>query len=199
MVLGLSAGFSPGPLFALVLSHTLRYGVREGIKIAAAPLLTDLPIILVSTFVLTRLARSGAVLGAVSIAGGLFLTHMAADTFRTRKQDPAGETAAPQSLMKGVMVNALSPHPYLFWLTVGAPTIVKAWPRDRLSAVAFVVGFLGCLVGSKVVLAVLAGRSRRLLEGKPFGYVTRGLGLLIFLYAILLVKDGLVLLGWLPG
>ena len=57
VVMGLSAGFSPGPLLALVLSHTVRYGVREGVKIALAPLLTDLPIILVSMLVLTKLSN----------------------------------------------------------------------------------------------------------------------------------------------
>ncbi|MDH3383440.1 MAG: LysE family translocator, partial [Deltaproteobacteria bacterium] len=56
IVLGLSAGFSPGPLLAMVLSQTIRHGAREGIKIAAAPLLTDLPIILVSTFLLAKLS-----------------------------------------------------------------------------------------------------------------------------------------------
>jgi threonine/homoserine/homoserine lactone efflux protein len=32
----------------------------------------------------------------------------------------------PKSLTKGILANALSPHPYLFWLSVGAPTMSKA-------------------------------------------------------------------------
>jgi len=64
VTLGLSAGFSPGPLLALVVSQTLQYGTMEGIKVAIAPLLTDCPIILVSLFVLARVANSPAVLGA---------------------------------------------------------------------------------------------------------------------------------------
>jgi len=46
LMLGLTAGVAPGPLLTLVVSQTLRYGVREGIKIAIAPIFTDLPIIL---------------------------------------------------------------------------------------------------------------------------------------------------------
>ena len=53
LVYGLSAGFSPGPLMALVISQTLKHGIREGAKVAMAPLITDLPIILVSLLVLT--------------------------------------------------------------------------------------------------------------------------------------------------
>jgi hypothetical protein len=88
IVLGLSAGISPGPLLALVLSHTIRHGVREGFRVAAAPLLTDLPIILVSTLVLSKVAAYGSLLGAVSLAGAAFLVYMSYETFRARRQEP---------------------------------------------------------------------------------------------------------------
>ncbi len=196
IVLGLSAGFSPGPLLALVLSHTVRHGVREGIRVAAAPLLTDLPIILVSTLVLSRIAGYGSLLGAVSLAGAVFLVYMAFETARARRPDPSAPDAEPQSLTRGAMVNALSPHPYLFWLTVGAPMILKGWETTPAAAVLFVIGFTGCLVGSKVLVAVLAGRSARLLSGRGYGYLMRALGFLLLLFAVLLLLDGLRLLGW---
>jgi len=62
-VYGLSAGFLPGPLLALVVSQTLRYGTREGAKAAMAPLITDLPIILVSVLVMRSLSESRTALG----------------------------------------------------------------------------------------------------------------------------------------
>ena len=48
---GLSAGFSPGPLMTLVISQTLQHNAREGALVAASPLVTDAPIILISFFV----------------------------------------------------------------------------------------------------------------------------------------------------
>ena len=39
MLLGFSAGLSPGPMLTLVLAQTLRHGSREGCKIALTPLL----------------------------------------------------------------------------------------------------------------------------------------------------------------
>jgi threonine/homoserine/homoserine lactone efflux protein len=195
VVLGLSAGFSPGPLLAMVLSQTIRHGAREGIKIAAAPLLTDLPIILVSTFLLAKLSGAGALLGGISILGGFFLLHMARETFRAKMQDPAAAVADPQSLRKGAMVNALSPYPYLFWLTVGAPTLLKGWKTGPSAAAAFVCGFYVCLVGSKVLLAVLAGRSKHLLGARTYSVLMRALAMLLVLFAVLLFRDGLGLLG----
>ena len=135
-------------------------------------------------------------LGAVSLAGAAVLAHMAYGTFRAKRQEAASAAAEPQSLMKGALVNLLSPHPYLFWLTIGAPMILKGWKVGPAAAVLFVAGFTGCLVGSKVALAVLAGRSSHLLDGKRYEYVMRALGLLLLLFAGFLLRDGLRLLGW---
>ncbi len=195
LVLGLSAALSPGPLLALVIAQTLSHGWPEGAKVALAPLVTDFPIILVATLVLARLANSDPVLGVVSLLGGAFVLYLAYESFRTTSLDTAIRGAAPQSLRKGVLVNALSPHPYLFWLAVGAPTILRAADESLAAAVAFVLAFLGCLVGAKIVLAVLVGRSRRWVTGRAYGLVMRGLAALLVVFALYLVRDGLALLG----
>ncbi len=195
VVLGLSAGFSPGPLLALVISQTLQHGIREGVKVSVAPLITDIPIILLSLFVLMRLADYRSLLGVVSLIGGGVVLNLAWGSIRTKRFAITLHGTKPQSLGKGVLVNVLSPHPYLFWLTVGAPTIVKGWSEAPFLAVLFVAGFLGCLVGAKVLLAVLAGRSRHLLSDSIYGNLMRVLGVLLLIFAFLLIKDGLALLG----
>jgi len=43
IVFGLSGGLTPGPLFTLVVSETLKHGVKEGIKVSVVPLFSDLP------------------------------------------------------------------------------------------------------------------------------------------------------------
>jgi threonine/homoserine/homoserine lactone efflux protein len=194
VVLGLSAGFSPGPLLALVLAHTLRHGTKEGVKVAVAPLLTDLPIILLSLFTLTRFAQYPVVFGAVSLVGGLFVLHLAGESLRTRGLAVALPAAEPQSLRTGTLVNLLSPHPWLFWLTVGAPTTLRAWAEGPSAALLFVAGFMGCLVGAKLFLAVLAGRSRHLLNDRTYGLIMRLLGLMLLVFAFLMMRDGVRLL-----
>jgi threonine/homoserine/homoserine lactone efflux protein len=85
----------------------------------------------------------------------------------------------------------LSPHPWLFWLTVGAAMLAKAIAQTWLSAVAFLVGFYLLLVGSKVGIAVVAGRSRDLLAGRPYRITMRVLAVLLVFFAVLLVREGL--------
>ncbi|HEY5996678.1 MAG TPA: LysE family transporter, partial [Candidatus Deferrimicrobiaceae bacterium] len=87
-----------------------------------------------------------------------------------------------------------NPHPYLFWVTVGAPMILKGWAKDPAFALAFVLGLYVCLVSSQMVLAVVAARSRSLLDGKGYLLMMRVLGVLLALFAVLLLKDGMTLL-----
>ena len=52
----------------------------------------------------------------------------------------------PQSLRKGVMVNFLNPHPYMFWLSIGAPLILRAFRIHVFYVVLFVSTFYILLV-----------------------------------------------------
>lgn len=195
LMFGLSAGFSPGPLMTLIISQTLTYGVKEGLKVSLAPLITDLPVILLSILVLSRLSDSRTVLGIISLLGGLFVLKLAYANFRIKP--PANETCgqAPKSLLKGTLVNFLSPNPYLFWLTVGTPLLFKAWDTTAAAAVLFLGAFYLCLIGGKVTIALAAGKSRQFLTGRPFKFFMAFLGVLLAVFAITLLRDGLNMLG----
>ena len=191
----MSAGLAPGPLLAFVISQTLKYNVKEGLKVALAPLITDLPIILITLFLLTKLSNFKMVLGVISFLGGAFILYLSYETIQTKPLQVAYQDAKPQSLKKGAMVNALNPYPYLFWFSVGAPTMLKAQAASSLGAAAFVTSFYLCLVGSKIFLALVVGKSRTFLDGRVYVYTMRALGMLLFLFALLLFRDGLRLIG----
>jgi threonine/homoserine/homoserine lactone efflux protein len=194
MALGLQAGFSPGPLLTLVISQTLKHGPKEGVKVAFAPIITDFPILLVSTYLLIRLSDYKMILGVVSILGALFLVYLAYGSIKTRGVEVNMGQEVPYSFIKGAVVNALSPNPYLFWITIGAPIIIKGFAESYIAPLLFVGSFLGSLVGSKCVLAVIAGKSRHFLTGRAYLYIMRALGIVLLAFAFVLFKDGLRLL-----
>ena len=101
----------------------------------------------------------------------------------------------PKSLQKGILVNVLSPHPYLFWFSVGGPTTLKAMGQSLPAAAAFVLSFYLLLVGSKMVLAFLVFRSRTFLLGNKYIFTMRLLGGILIILAGFLFQDGLHLLG----
>jgi threonine/homoserine/homoserine lactone efflux protein len=194
VALGLYSGFSPGPLLALVISQTIKHGPKEGAKVAVAPLMTDFPILLVSTLLLIRLSDHKAILGIVSILGALFLVYLAYASIKTRGVEVNIDQEVPYSFIKGAIVNALSPNPYVFWITIGAPTIIKGLAESYIAPVLFVGSFLGSLVGSKVLVAVIVGKSKHFLTGRAYLCITRALGIVLLAYAFVLFKDGLRLL-----
>jgi threonine/homoserine/homoserine lactone efflux protein len=195
ILFGLYAGFSPGPLLALVVSETLRHGARGGIRVALAPLITDFPIIALSLLLLAQLARFQVVLGIISLVGGMVVLKLGWESLRTRGINVDVREVRPQSLRRGIVVNFLNPSPYLFWISVGGPIMIRAAQDSYWWAAAFLIGFYPMLVGSKMILALVVGRSRDFLTGRIYIYIMRALGLVLFAFAIVLFKDGLHLMG----
>jgi len=197
--MGLYAGFAPGPLLTLVVAETLRAGVRAGIAAALAPLLTDAPIIMLSLWGLSRISNSDGVLGAISIVGAIAVFYYGVNGIRSGVDTTDSRAAATGSLLRGIVVNAMSPHPYLFWGTVGAPIMLRSHQQLGLSGpLVFLVCFFALLVGGKVVVAILTSASKRYLGTKGHIIVMRGSGLLLCGFALLLLRDGVRLLGVMP-
>ncbi|MCE5313111.1 MAG: LysE family transporter [Nitrospiraceae bacterium] len=193
-VIGLSSGFTPGPLLALVISETLKHGTKSGIKVAIAPILTDLPIILGTMFVLSKLSESDTILGLISICGSIFLLYMAYECFNAKSINTDATGTKERSLTKGMLANVLNPSPYIFWLSVGAPTMTKAMNHSIGSLSAFIISFYLFLVGSKIMIAVLLGRSKSFFSGKAYAYTMRLLAIILCALSAMLFYDGLKLL-----
>ena len=187
ILLGLSGGLSPGPLLTLVASETVRHGARAGVGVALAPLLTDLPIILAAVLLLRPLTDQTAPLALIHLSGGLYLAWLGLQGLRFRGAE-LEPTDPATSLQRGVIANFLNPSPYLFWLAVGAPTVLAAWREGWLAAAAFVIAFYALLVGSKVLLAMALGRARHVLRSGGYILLMRGLGLVLLAYSLLFLR-----------
>lgn len=197
--LGLSAGFAPGPLSTLVITETLRHDIKSGVKVALAPLITDIPIILLTLFFLAKLHEFNYILGLISIAGGVFILTMGYESIRTKGLDLDSRISQTNSLSKGILANALNPHPYLFWLTVGAPTIFAAMEINIIALLVFLISFYFFLLGSKMMLAVLTGKSKSFLRGKAYIYIMRFLGLALGALGVALFYNGLKYMAMIKG
>ena len=190
MVLGLSAGLSPGPMLTLVISQTLRHGIREGVKVALAPLLTDTPIVLACLLFLSVFSDMRPALGVISMFGGFYLFYLGLNSIRFKTVD-LQEDVDPKSLKKGLMVNFLNPSPYMFWVSIGGPLVIKTSSTSLVAAAAFVIPFYLLLVGSKIVVAIVSGRSRNLLKSRHYTIILRILGLVLTGFGVMFLKDGL--------
>ena len=191
ILLGLSAGFAPGPLLAFVIAESLRHGATAGVRASLAPLVTDIPIVVAAMFLLSRISHSQAVLGGLSLIGGLFVLFLGWEHIRSQGLDAGTDQPPDRSLRKAAAINVLSPHPYIFWLTVGGPITWRALEHGILPASLFVGSFYVFLLGSKITVAVVVGRSRTFLSGRVTLLAMRALGFLLCLLGLVLLRDGI--------
>jgi len=195
IIIGLAAGFSPGPLIALVVSETLRNGKKEGIEVAISPLISELPIILFALLILSKTAENFFFLGAISLLGALFLIHLGLSNIRADVKEFGSHTGKDNALLKGITTNLLNPNSYLFWLTIGGPKILEILQAEPSMAIFFVLGFYTMLVGSKTAIAIVVDRSKTLIKGKYYAHITRVLGIVLIVFALIFVRDALAFLG----
>ncbi|KPJ62065.1 MAG: hypothetical protein AMJ42_00245 [Deltaproteobacteria bacterium DG_8] len=195
IIFGLSAGISPGPLLILVISETLQYNMKEGIKVACAPLITDMPIVLATTIIFSRLSHFESIVGLISLCGALFIGYLGYESITAKGIEITTQVEESQSLKRGIITNFLNPHPYLFWCAVGAPTVIKALAFNLLSVLLFIVGFYVCIVGSKIIVAAMVERSHFFMKSTIYIYMVRFLGLLLLIFSVLFLIDGLTFLG----
>ncbi len=195
VLFGVVAGFMPSPLTTLVIMETLRHNKRQGAIVAVAPIITDVPIILVSLFVLAGLSEFNAALGAISLIGALFLSRLAFNTFTAKGVELDLQDIRPDSLKKGIITNFLNPNPYLFWATVGGPIILKAYGVSWFAVAGFFGAFFFFLVVIKMLLAVIVEHCKAFMTSRTYVYILRGMGIMLLAFAALFFRDGFRLLG----
>ena len=195
-IFGLSTGFAPGPLLTLVISETLRHDKQAGIKIAIAPLITGTPIVILVLFLFTQIDHVDALVGGIAMLGGGFVFYLGLTSLRIKPVELELATVQGNSLIKGVVTNFLNPAPYLFWVGVGAPVLLRAYDDNPWYAVLFMTIFYGLMVSSKILLAVLTAQSRSFLSGSIYINIMRLLGATMCLLAFSLIYDGMGLMGF---
>jgi len=185
-ILRLNSGNIPGTF-----TETLKHNKKEGIKIAIAPLITDLPIIIVTYFIFSKLSQFNILLSLISFLGGIFFAYLGYETIKTKGLYYEAQQLKAESLKKGITANILNPHPYVFWLTVGIPTAFKAYEINLITVILYFFLFYVLLIGSKIGVALLVEKSKTFLTNKAYRLTMKILGTALFIFAALFIYDGI--------
>jgi threonine/homoserine/homoserine lactone efflux protein len=190
--LGLSAGISPGPLLTLVITRALAGGFWAGLRVALSPLITDAPIILLSLLLFSALPPLFE--QVVTVVGGLFLLYLGVDALRHARNarladGAAAPPAASKDVWQGALVNFFSPHPWLFWVSVGAPALTQAWQSSPWAALGFLAGFYVLLVGGKILVALAVAGGRSYLTDASYRGLLLLTGFLLCCFGVLLLRN----------
>lgn len=188
LFLGITAGLSPGPLMALMISETVKGGRIRGIKVSLAPLFTDIPLILVIIFILKHIKNIHFLLGIISLIGSLLLFYFGYKDLKTDKIKLQTGNIKSSSFGKGILTNLFNPHPYVFWFFIGVPFMIKGTTIERAS---FVLSFLFGIVGTKICLTLIVEKGKKFIETKYYLRIIQSLGLILIFLGLILFKDGI--------
>ncbi|MFQ3567953.1 MAG: LysE family transporter [Aggregatilineales bacterium] len=194
--LGLSAGLLPGPLQTYLIQATLAYGWRRSIVAVLSPLIADVPVILLMVVLLAQFPPIA--MRVLQLVGGVFVWYLAYGTLRQLRsgrlfQPEAGEALRPRELLgRTVLVNWLSPGPWIFWSTVNGPLLVGALQDSVLHGIGFLAAFYGVFLGMLTLLILIFDRVRRI---DP--RLTRAL-LWVTMVALVILGAGLMLAALRP-
>lgn len=189
--MGLAAGVAPGPLLTMVISETLRGNKVNGMLISIAPLITDLPIVLLSITILNSFQSTDLILGMLSITGAAFLIYLGIKNFSFNANSPNTKSSYTASIKYGIIANLLSPHPYLFWITIGAPIFTKASKTGAANSFGFIVGFYLLLVSSKIVIALISSRIKGFLNSNTYKNIMKLIGVVLFIFSGVMIYEGI--------
>jgi len=143
VVIGLSLAAPPGPVNALIASHTVTRSWRAGFYVGAGAATADTVFLALSVLAHSAVVGINAWLPVISLLGAAVMAYFAWGAVRAwRRAETILETSTEQharSYATGLSVNITSPYPILWWLTAGLVLIGQLGPAVL---VGFYVGLL---------------------------------------------------------
>lgn len=161
--LGLTASISPGPLLFYLISQSLSGGWKRGAIVSIAPLVSDIPLIIIILVLLDHVPP--LFLRFLSIGGGIYVIYLAWNLFqswrRNRGVNLDEKSEFRHNLGRAILVNYLSPGPYMFWTLVNGPLLLQALHISILHGIVFLISFYGLFIGSMLALVSIFSQAQR--------------------------------------
>ena len=159
-----AAAVQPGPFQAYIISQTLSRGWKRTLPVAFAPLLSDVPIIVLTLLLLSQV-RHGF-FHILYFAGGIFLLYLSSCSFRAWRNFSANNTVSVQSsqqtLINAAVVNILNPNPYIGWSLIMGPLFLKGWREAPINGISLILAFYCTMIISSVGIIILFASARNL-------------------------------------
>ena len=150
-------------------------GWKRTLPAALAPLLSDGPIILICILVLSQVPDWFQRI--LYVAGGFFILYLSYGAFNAWRNFDVNLSqpvnSGSQSFLKAVLVNGLSPVPYIYWTLVTGPILVRGWREATVNGIGFLAGFYATLVLGLATIILVFGIARKF--GNRFNRIMVGL------------------------
>jgi len=182
----------PGPFQAFLLSQSLTNGWRKTIPLVFAPIISDVPIVILMLFVLTNMPHR--VLLGLQCIGGLFLIFLAYNAYKswqTYSEKKDEKIITYQNFFKAVTVGLLNPNAYIGWSLILGPMLIKAWTGHPAFGIIMLAGFYGSMAMYSIGMVILFASARNL--GPKITRISIGISAIaLFLFGVYQLYSGIV-------
>lgn len=195
---GFSGAIMPGPLLALDIAETPRYGWRTGPIITTGHAFAEfIMVVLLSAGVATIINREIAA-RIIAVAGGAMLLLMGGMMFiytvRNRiSYDPLDRTANSQRwlMAKGIGATVSNPYWFVWWATIGLALLVKSGEVGPLGPVIFYFGHILSDYVWYTIVSILLWRGRHVIMGRSLRILIAACALFLVYLGGSFMHDGL--------
>jgi arginine exporter protein ArgO len=155
-------GLSPFKVF--VFSSALRAGWRKTLPLALAPLIADIPIVLLLLLIIGQMPDTAII--ALRFLGGLYYIYLAVTLTRRASSTVVDteliEQAPQRTFWQAITAVWITPAVYINWSVIGIPALLAYLDQSPFHAAAFVLGFYLLWVGGLAIQIVVFGQAGKL-------------------------------------
>jgi threonine/homoserine/homoserine lactone efflux protein len=190
VLISLSGVMAPGPLTAVVVGKGAR-SARAGAAIAVGHGIVEFPLMALLVVGLAPFFTHPVFAAWVGLAGGLVLLWMGVDLVRTMRRPAANGPARRETsaLMAGVLMTAGNPYFLVWWATVGATLVLRAWGFGLWRFALFAVIHWSLDLVWYFFLSAASHRGTRLLGDRFRVGVSLASGALLLYFGVRFVAD----------
>ncbi len=189
VLISLSGVMAPGPLTVVVVGKGAR-SARAGAAIAVGHGVIEFPLMALLVVGLAPFFARPAFAAWVGLAGGLVLLWMGVDLVRTLRRPVASdERRETSALVAGILMTAGNPYFLVWWATVGATLVLRAWGFGLWRFVLFAVVHWSLDLVWYFFLSAASHRGTRLLGERFRTGVSLVSGALLLYFGVRFVVD----------
>jgi threonine/homoserine/homoserine lactone efflux protein len=191
ILISLSGVMAPGPLTVVVVGRGA-HSPRAGAMIAVGHGVVEFPLMALIVVGLAPLFRNDTVSAAIGLAGGAVLLWMGYGLLRSlRSTEARTEERAASPLMVGILMSAGNPYFIVWWATVGATLVFRAWEFGLWQFVVFAVIHWSLDLIWYFILSTASFRGTKLLGTRFLQGVSLVAGLVLLFFGVRFVADAL--------
>jgi threonine/homoserine/homoserine lactone efflux protein len=189
ILISLSGVMAPGPLTVVVVGKGAQ-SPRAGAMIAVGHGIVEFPLMALIVVGLAPVLRYETVSAVIGLSGGVVLLWMGYGLLRSlRRAEDRSEERKASPLMAGILMSAGNPYFIVWWATVGATLVFRAWEFGLWQFVVFALIHWSLDLIWYFFLSAASFRGTRLLGTRFLQGVSLVAGLVLLFFGVRFVID----------